>query len=76
MNNSRRKRINESLLALKESQAKLDGLLNDERNAQECLPHDDEYVDIRDSMDDIISGLEDTLTSLEEAIDTLDNADF
>lgn len=76
MNNSRRKRINASINDLKEAQIKLEQVLNEERIAQENLPLDDEYNDMRDGMDDIISGLEDTLSCLEDSLSTLDGCDF
>lgn len=76
MNNSRRKRINNSIQTLKEAQSKLERILDEERNAQNELPDDDEYDDMRDGMDDIISGLEDTLSYLEDSLSTLDGCDF
>lgn len=76
MNNSRRKRIDESLLALKETQAKLELVLSEEQKALEETPDDDEHYDMRNGMEDVISGLEDSLSRLEDAIDTLDNSDF
>ena len=76
MNNSRRKRINQSINALIEAQTKLKQVLNEERIAQESLPMDDEYDDMRDGMDDIISGLDDTLSSLEDSLNTLNDCDF
>lgn len=76
MNNSRRKRINESLLALKEAQVKMEQVLSEEQKALDTTPDDDEHYDMRNGMEDVISGLEDSLSSLGDAIDTLDNSDF
>ena len=76
MNNSRRKRINESILALKDAKTKLEQVLSEEQEALDRTPDDDEHYDMRNGMDDIISGLEDALSSLEESISTLDDADF
>lgn len=76
MNNSRRKRINESILALKDAQTKLEQVLSKEQEAFDRTPDDDKHYDMRNGMDDIISGLEDALSSLEESISTLDDADF
>ena len=76
MNNSRRKRINESIKLLEDAQAQLNKALNEEQKALSSLPDDEEYDDMRDGMDDIISGLEDTLSSLDDALSTLNGADF
>ncbi len=76
MNNSRRKRINESILALKDAQTKLEQVLCKEQEALDRTPDDDEHYDMRNGMDDIISGLEDALSSLEDTLDTLESADF
>lgn len=76
MNNSRRKRINESISQLEDAQEKLRDVLNEEQEALSSLPDDEEYDGMRNGMDDIISGLEDTLSSLDDALDTLNGADF
>ena len=76
MNNSRRKRINESISLLEDDQQKLKVVLDEEQDALSSLPDDEEYDDMRDGMDNLISELDDTITSLEEALDTLNGADF
>jgi soluble cytochrome b562 len=76
MNNSRRKRINESISLLEDAQQKLKVVLDEEQDALSSLPDDEEYDDMRDGMDNLISELDDTITSLEEALDTLNGADF
>ena len=76
MNNSRRKRINESISLLEDAQQKLKVVLDEEQDALSLLPDDEEYDDMRDGMDNLISELDDTITSLEEALDTLNGADF
>lgn len=76
MNNSRRKRINESISLLEDAQQKLKVVLGEEQDALSSLPDDEEYDDMRDGMDNLISELDDTITSLEEALDTLNGADF
>ena len=76
MNNSRRKRINESISLLEDAQQKLKFVLDEEQDALSSLPDDEEYDDMRDGMDNLISELDDTITSLEEALDTLNGADF
>ena len=76
MNNSRRKKINESISLLEDAQQKLKVVLDEEQDALSSLPDDEEYDDMRDGMDNLISELDDTITSLEEALDTLNGADF
>ena len=76
MNNSRRKRINESISLLEGAQVNLTSVLKEEQNALSSLPDDEEYDDMRNGMDDIISGLEDTLSSLTDTLDTLYGQDF
>ena len=76
MNNSRRKRINQSVSSLIDAKSKLQTILSEEQKALNGLPNDDEYDDMRDGMEEIISGLEDTLSSLDDTIDTLEGADF
>jgi len=76
MNNSRRKRINESIKLLEDAQAKLKKALDEEQNALSSLPEDEEYDDMRDGMDDVISSLENTLSSLDDALSTLNDSDF
>lgn len=76
MNNSRRKRINESIKLLEDAQSKLKTILDEEQKALSSLPDNDEYDDMRDGMDDIISGLEETLSSLDDTLSTLDGLDL
>ena len=79
MNNSRRKRINNSILSIEDAKAKLELVLSEEQKALAKVPDNDEendYDDMRYGMEEIISGLEDTLSSLEDALDTLNNSDF
>lgn len=76
MNNSRRKRINESIKLLEAAQTKLEIVLDEEQKALSSLPDDEEYEDMRDGMDEIISGLNDTLSSLDDALGTLEGGDF
>jgi len=76
MNNSRRKRIYDSLADLNMSKDKLELALYEERQALDRLSDDEEYDNMRDGMEEIISGLEDTLTNLEDAINTLEGAYF
>lgn len=76
MNNSRRKRINESIKLLEAAQTKLEIVLDEEQKALSSLPDDEEYEDMRDGMDEIISGLKDTLSSLDDALGTLEGGDF
>lgn len=76
MNNSRRKRINESISKLEDAQEKLKIVLNEEQKALSSLPDDEDFDDMRNGMDDVISSLEDTLSSLEEALDTINGGDF
>lgn len=76
MNNSRRKRINKSIVLLENAQTQLRNVLEEEQKALSSLPDDEEYDDMRDGMNDVISGLEDTLSSLDDALSTLDGADF
>ena len=76
MNNSRRKRINQSILALTGAQERMQKALDEEKAALARIPDDDDSEEMRDGMEEIISGLEDALSSLEEALDTLNGADF
>ena len=76
MNNSRRKRINQSILALTGAQQKMQKALDEEKAALARIPDDDDHEVMRDAMDEIISGLDDALSSLHDAIDTLNAADF
>lgn len=76
MNNSRRKRINESICLLEDAQQRLKAVLDEEQEALSSLPEDEEYDDMRDGMDNLISELDDTITSLDNALDTLNGADF
>ncbi len=76
MNNSRRKRINESIKLLEDAQSELKKALDEEQKALSSLPDDDEFDDMRNGMDDIITGLEDTLSSLDDALSTLSGSDF
>lgn len=76
MNNSRRKRINQSILALTGAQERIQKAMDEEKAALARIPDDDDNEEMRDGMEEIISGLEDALSSLEEALDTLNGADF
>ncbi len=76
MNNSRRKRINQSILALTDAKDKMQKALEEEKSAIARTPDDDEHEEMREAMDEIISNLEESISSLEDAIDTLNNADF
>ena len=76
MNNSRRKRINQSILALTGAQERMQKALDEEKAALARIPDDDDNEEMRDGMEEIITGLEDALSSLEEALDTLNGADF
>ena len=76
MNNSRRKRINQSILALTGAKDKIQKALDEEKAALAGIPDDDDSEEMRDGMEEIITGLEDALSSLEEALDTLNGADF
>ena len=76
MNNSRRKRIADCINKLEDAQEKLKKVLDDELKALASLPDDEEFDDMRNSMNDITSGLEDTLSSLDDALDTINGADF
>jgi exonuclease VII small subunit len=76
MNNSRRKRITESITSLKEAKSKMEQALKEEKLALEKVPNDDEYDDMRWGMDDIISGLEDTISNLEDALNSLECIDL
>ena len=76
MNNSRRKRISESIRLLEDAQEKLNKVLYDEKDALSKLPDDEEYDDMRDGMGDLIVELDDTISSLENALGTLNDADF
>ena len=76
MNNSRRKRINQSILALTGAQERMQKALDEEKAALARIPDDDDNEEMRDGMEEIITGLEDALSSLEEALDMLNGADF
>ena len=76
MNNSRRKRINGSIMVLKEAQAKLEVVLREEQIALTMLSDDEEYNDMRNGMEEIITGLEELMPTLQDAIDSLEGADF
>ena len=76
MNNSRRKRIADSIKKLEDAQVKLKIVLDEEQKALSSLPNDEDFDDMRNGMDDVISGLEDTLSSLDDALDTLNGGDF
>ena len=76
MNNSRRKRISESIRLLEDAKEKLNKVLYDEKDALSKLPDDEEYDDMRDGMGDLIVELDDTISSLEDALGTLNDADF
>ncbi len=76
MNNSRRKRISQSILALTGAKDKMQKALDEEKDALAKIPDDDDNEEMRDGMDEIISNLEESLSSLEDALDTLNNADF
>lgn len=76
MNNSRRKRINNSIATLTDAQSKLQKALDEEKAALSKVPDTEENEDQREAMDGIISNLDDALTSLGDALDTLNNADF
>lgn len=76
MNNSRRKRISESIKLLEDSQSKLKKALDEEQKALSSLPDDDEFDDMRYGMDEVISNLEDTLSSLDDALDIICGGDF
>ena len=76
MNNSRRKRINQSVLILTGAQERMQKALDEEKAALAKIPDTEENEEKRDAMDEIISSLEDALSSLDDALDTLDNADF
>ena len=76
MNNSRRKRINQSVLILTGAQERMQKALDEEKAALAKIPDTEENEEKRDAMDEIITSLEDALSSMEDALDTLDNADF
>lgn len=76
MNNSRRKRINQSVLILTGAQERMQKALDEEKAALAKIPDTEENEEKREAMDEIISNLEDALSSLDDALDTLDNADF
>lgn len=76
MNNSRRKRINQSILILTGAQERMQKALDEEKAALAKIPDTEENEEKRDAMDEIITSLEDALSSMEDALDTLDNADF
>lgn len=76
MNNSRRKRINQSIIALTGAKDKMQKALDEEKTALARIPDGDDSEEMRDGMDEIISGLEDAISSLEEALDTLNGAEF
>lgn len=76
MNNSRRKRINQSILALTGAQQRMQKALDEEKAALARIPDDDDHEEMRDAIDEIISGLDDAISSLGDALDTLNGADF
>ena len=76
MNNSRRKRINQSILSLTGAQERMQKALDEEKASLARIPDDDEHEEMRDAIDDIISNLEDAVSSLDDALETLNNADF
>lgn len=76
MNNSRRKRIKQSIIALTSAKDKMQKALDEEKSALARTPNDDDHDEMREAMDEIISNLEESLSSLKDAIDTLNNADF
>lgn len=76
MNNSRRKRINQSVLILTGAQERMQKALDEEKAALAKIPDTEENEEKREAMDEIISNLEDALSSLDDALETLDNADF
>lgn len=76
MNNSRRKRINQSIMTLTGAKERMQKALDEEKAAFAKIPDTEENEEKRDAMDEIISNLEDALSSLDDAIQTLDNADF
>lgn len=76
MNNSRRKKINQSILSLTGAQERMQNAMEEEKSALAGVPDDDEHEEMRDAMDEIITGLEDALSSLGDALDTLNGADF
>ena len=76
MNNSRRKRINQSLLTLKGAQERMKKALEEEKIALARVPDTEDNETKMEAIDDIITGLDDALSSLNDAIDTLENADF
>lgn len=76
MNNSRRKRISESIKSLQDAKTKLEKALMEEKHALEKVPDDEKYDEMRMEMDNIISGLEDTISSLEDALNSLECIDL
>lgn len=76
MNNSRRKRINQSIATLTNAQDKMRKALEEEKAALARIPDDDDHEEMRDAIDDIISNLDEALSNLGDAIDTLNNAGF
>ena len=76
MNNSRRKRIKQSIIALTSAKDKMQKALDEEKSALARTPNDDDHDEMREAMDEIISNLEESLSSLKDAIDPLKNADF
>ena len=58
MNNSRRKRINQSIIALTGAKDKMQKALDEEKTALARIPDDDDSEEMRDGMEEIISGLE------------------
>ena len=76
MNNSRRKRINQSILSLTSAQERMQKALKEEKATLDRIPDDDEHEEMRDAIDEIISNLEDAISSLSDALDTLEGADF
>ena len=74
MNNSRRKRINKSILALEEVKNNLEEVLLEEQNALNGFPDNGEHNEMREGIKNMISGLEDTLSSLEDALNTINDS--
>lgn len=76
MNNSRRKRINQSIATLTDAQNKMQKALDEEKAALALIPDDDEHEEMCDAIDEIISNLEDAISNLGDALDTLNGAAF
>ena len=76
MNNSRRKRINQSIFTLTNAKDKMQKALDEEKADLAKIPNDEDNEGMRDGMYEIVSNLEESLSSLEDALDILNNADF